>query len=187
MPKFTTDWYDYGRYYDEIADSLTDKSTFIEIGCWEGRSIIDLATLCKLKGKKPKIYAVDVWADCVKEETQLNIIKELGGSNKLYQRFLDNCNEAGVGDIIWPIRSSSSRASTFFNDNSVDIIFIDAGHTYEEVCQDILDWFRVVKIGGILSGHDYDSEPVIKAVHDTLGKKNITEKSGHVWKFIKDK
>lgn len=179
-------WFDYWKFYDEVALELNDKSTFIEVGTWLGRSIIHLAQRLKYLRVKPKIYCVDVWNDSVKEESQLNFIKELGGPNKLFDQFIDNCIEGGVGDMIWPIRSSSTRASTFFNDNTVDFIFIDAGHTYEDVCSDILNWFRVVKKGGILCGHDYDSEPVMRAVHDSLGEKNIIVKPGHVWYFKKD-
>lgn len=178
-------WFDYAEFYDELALSFGNRTTFIEVGSWLGRSIIHLAKKLQERQIWPKIYCVDVWSDCVKEEAQLKFIKDLGGPNKLFDQFISNCNEAGVGEMIWPIRSSSVRVSTFFNNNTVDCIFLDAGHTYEDVCSDILHWFRVVKKGGILAGHDYDSAPVIKAVHDSLGKENIIEKPGHVWYYIK--
>lgn len=184
--KFGENWFDYWKFYDELAESFTNRSSFIEVGTWLGRSIIHMALKLQELQIRPKIYCVDVWSDCVQEQAQLDFIKKLGGPDKLFKQFIDNCNEAGVGDMIWPVRSSSLRASTFFNDNTVDVIFIDAGHTYSDVCQDITSWFRVVKKGGILCGHDYDSTPVIKAVHDSLGKKNIVEKSGHVWRYRKE-
>ena len=42
-----------------------------------------------------------------------------------------------------------------FNDNSLDFVFIDGNHTFEYVVEDIAQWSKKVKVGGIVSGHDY--------------------------------
>ena len=51
---------------------------------------------------------------------------------------------------------SSIQASEKFEDNSLDIVFIDADHTYKAVKKDIQLWWPKVRTGGILAGHDYD-------------------------------
>jgi hypothetical protein len=38
---------------------------------------------------------------------------------------------------------------------SLDFVFIDAGHQYEEVKADLEAWFPKVRKGGVVSGHDY--------------------------------
>jgi hypothetical protein len=56
----------------------------------------------------------------------------------------------------------SLEAVTRFKDESVDMVFLDGGHTYEEVKQDIKAWFP--KTRWIMSGHDFNRDDVKKAV-----------------------
>ena len=42
-----------------------------------------------------------------------------------------------------------------FLDNSLDFVFIDANHTFEYVVNDIAEWSKKVRPGGIISGHDF--------------------------------
>jgi len=53
------------------------------------------------------------------------------------------------------IRKPSMEAVNDFLDNSLDFIYIDANHQYENVVEDIAHWSKKVKPGGIVSGHDY--------------------------------
>jgi hypothetical protein len=69
------------------------------------------------------------------------------------------------------IVGKSDESSKFFEDNSVDVIFIDAGHSYDSVIQDIKSWLPKIKDGGIMSGHDYNSwSGVNKAVNEIFDK-----------------
>jgi len=47
---------------------------------------------------------------------------------------------------------------------SLDFVYIDADHSFDNVMQDIIVWAERVRIGGIVSGHDYDNEDVKTAV-----------------------
>lgn len=40
-------------------------------------------------------------------------------------------------------------------DNSLDFVYIDGDHSYDFVMQDIIIWGRKIRLGGIISGHDY--------------------------------
>lgn len=42
-----------------------------------------------------------------------------------------------------------------FDDESLDFVFIDGDHTFDNVMLDIILWSRKVKKGGIVAGHDY--------------------------------
>lgn len=43
-----------------------------------------------------------------------------------------------------------------FEDNSLDWVYIDANHEFDFVMQDLIEWSKKVKPGGIVAGHDYD-------------------------------
>lgn len=42
-----------------------------------------------------------------------------------------------------------------FDDNSLDFVYLDANHEFVHVVNDIAAWEPKVKVGGIISGHDY--------------------------------
>ena len=42
-----------------------------------------------------------------------------------------------------------------FKDGSLDFVYIDGNHTFEYVINDIAEWSKKVRKGGIISGHDY--------------------------------
>lgn len=97
--------------------------------------------------------------------------------------FGPNSNRAGVltlapiprlkkeyGDRFEAIELPSVEAAKRFVDRSLDIVYIDAGHLYEQVLADIKAWKPKVKKGGILCGHDYGhgQNPGVKRAVDKL-------------------
>ena len=91
-----------------------------------------------------------------------------------------NLNIEGVREMITDIKSISWEAASKFDNESVDFVFIDAGHDYESVTKDISCWFPKIKKGGIISGHDYFNSiefggnfGVKKAVDEFFGEKNL--------------
>ena len=72
-------------------------------------------------------------------------------------------------------RRSSMDAVVDVADESLDFVFIDADHKYTSVCNDIQEWSKKVRIGGIVSGHDYyktrgENLGVINAVNEHVAK-----------------
>lgn len=53
------------------------------------------------------------------------------------------------------IKELSMEAVKRFEDNSLDFVYIDGNHEDPYVTQDITEWSKKVKSGGIVSGHDY--------------------------------
>lgn len=59
-----------------------------------------------------------------------------------------------------------------FTDDSLDFVYIDANHNYENVIEDITLWNKKVRVGGVISGHDYIkrtrpvTQRVVEAVND---------------------
>lgn len=53
------------------------------------------------------------------------------------------------------IRKFSLDAVNDFEDESLDFVYIDSNHDYENCKADIKAWSKKVKKGGIVAGHDY--------------------------------
>lgn len=53
------------------------------------------------------------------------------------------------------IRATSLEASLWVEQESLDFVFIDGSHVFNEVMLDILLWTPKVRYGGIVAGHDY--------------------------------
>lgn len=76
------------------------------------------------------------------------------------------------------IKEFSMDAVGKFEDNSLDFVYIDANHREPNVTQDITEWFKKVKPGGIIAGHDYvrhrkEGYQVIEAVNRYTNNNNI--------------
>ena len=53
------------------------------------------------------------------------------------------------------VQKFSMDAVKDFEDNSLDFVYIDANHDFRHVTEDVEEWNKKVKPGGILYGHDY--------------------------------
>lgn len=53
------------------------------------------------------------------------------------------------------IKKYSQDALKDFADKSLDFVYIDANHDVRHVIDDIDDWSKKIRPGGIISGHDY--------------------------------
>lgn len=53
------------------------------------------------------------------------------------------------------IRANSMDAVRDIPDGSLDFVYIDANHTFDFVMQDIIEWSKKVRKGGMVAGHDY--------------------------------
>jgi len=88
------------------------------------------------------------------------------------------------------IKKFSMDAVKDFEDESLDFVFIDANHGFEYCYDDIREWSKKVKKGGIVSGHDYTRYMwgVKKAVDTWVKENNISPLfliGNSVWFYVK--
>jgi len=57
------------------------------------------------------------------------------------------------------IRKFSMDAVKDFEENSLDFVYIDAHHGLKYIVEDLWEWTKIVRPGGIISGHDYAITP----------------------------
>lgn len=82
-------------------------------------------------------------------------------------------------DRLIPIKGYSYDVADQLPNNSMDLIFIDADHSYESVKKDIAAYTPKLKDNGILSGHDIDYPGVNKAVRELI--KDFDVGPNNVW------
>jgi hypothetical protein len=46
-----------------------------------------------------------------------------------------------------------------YTDGSLDFVYIDGDHSFPYIAQDIYEWSKKVRVGGMVSGHDYFNTP----------------------------
>jgi hypothetical protein len=172
-PNFGENWFTYPNLYSEMVSRFGDGSKFVEVGSWKGKSSAYMAVEIINSGKKIDFYCVDTWLGSV--EHLLDDYKD--GINNLYDIFLENMKP--LENFYNPIRTYSKNAANLFRDKSLDFVFIDASHEYEDVRDDILSWLPKVKEGGVIAGHDYYPydynyfQGVKKAVNEILGGQEL--------------
>lgn len=153
----------------------------VEVGVNKGR--YSKWIMYKMRKNKPKLFLVDnypvyedfgYYADPVRqkacyEEAKIRL-----------EKF--NCE--------WVLKSSMEAVKDFL-DESLDFVFIDANHHYEYVVNDIAEWSKKIKKGGIVSGHDYSKHMFeVKAALDGWVKSRkikpwfLTEKH-NCWLYVK--
>lgn len=181
-------WFDYQGLYSHFVFQANENAKFVEVGSWLGASICYLATEAKNYQKNMKIYAVDTWAGAANDLAHEKIVRENGGPSQMLNMFVKNMQNAGVGDMITPIMNHSTEASKQFEDNSLDFVFIDASHQYQDVKNDLKHWLPKVKKGGIIAGHDYvpghpeSNIGVVKAVNEFFNYKSLEiGPAGRTW------
>lgn len=105
------------------------------------------------------LYGVDVYGDHHDTKEYIKALKNIG-----------------MGRNYWLLRMTFEEALDAFPDEHFDFVYIDGyAHNGEERGKTIFDWFKKVKVGGMIAGHDYhETWPLVQicvdALSDTLGQ-----------------
>lgn len=134
-----------------------------EIGVLEGEYS---EVLCK-SNPEAKLYGIDPYKpyrgyhDYTRRETFKKVFEKAKARLSQY-----NCQI---------IRKFSMDAARDFTDESLDFVYIDGNHSFQSVTNDIVEWSKKVKPGGIISGHDYIKHRKPTSIHVYEVVKGYTE------------
>ena len=124
----------------------------VEIGTWKGRSTIALATGLAGRGR---VFAVD-------PHLVVPTIPHM--STDRVPELRANLDAAGVADRVELVRERSHDARARFENESIDLLFIDGNHKYEFVLQDIVDWTPTLRPGAVVGFNDFNLQGVRRAL-----------------------
>ena len=133
-------WFSYQDLYDNASTILNNGDTFVEVGTWFGKSTNYLLTKLKECGKVINFTTVDTFKGTDNEELHQNIVGTFNGD--IFYEFIDNTVLSNNYDSFNIIKDTSHNAANQFSNNSINYIMLDAGHSYEDVKNDINIWYN---------------------------------------------
>ena len=157
--KLPETWTDIEGWFTDLeAEALTSAiggyrlgQTYVELGSYKGRSTAVLAAHARETGAT--FFAVDRWQQTVGVCPGL---PQFGGGDIEY--LSDFCRNLAALDLlrhVQPLCLMTTEAARLCADDSVDMIFHDAGHEYGAVEADLRAWLPKLRVGGIWALHDY--------------------------------
>lgn len=145
-----------------LVDLLKEKNrddvlVGVEIGCANGD------TSAHLLRNLPHLHwtGVDPYVDYIDWNSN-----NLGNQQREYEK-LNRKIMQEYPDRTAFLRMTSDEAVTQIPDSSLDFVFIDGLHTYEQVTIDCQNYYPKVKQGGLFAGHDYT---IIDGVHRAVNE-----------------
>lgn len=140
-------FFSFRSVYDLALSELNDPSIWVEVGCWQGKSLV-YAVVESLRQNRPiEFHAVDIWTLHPKHHNE-----KLKSDSDLYEAFMHNIKP--IQQHVNIHRILSWDAAELFADGSVDFVMIDADHSYESVIRDMRAWWPKIRPGGRMVGDD---------------------------------
>ena len=147
---------------DPNFKTMIDKyqpESIIEVGSWLGDSAIHMASL-----SKADILCVDTWLGSWEwytkfrqEDHWYGRLETLAGYPSVYYNFLSNIMISGYQDRITPLPLDSLSAARIVKDLELnsDLIYVDAGHGFDQVLKDLEAWYPLTNKA--IFGDDWDT------------------------------
>lgn len=159
------------------ANALNRGDTWAEVGTWRGRSLA-AAVLSVPYGAN--VVAVDHWQGSEEERATFHADAEDAYTDFLELRQTLDVMRPGVLRVI---EGESAVAAGQFADRSLAGVFIDGSHDYRGFIADLHAWGPKVRRGGLLCGHDANSDTIAMALNEVLGDW-WTRTVGSIWRML---
>jgi predicted O-methyltransferase YrrM len=127
--------------YEELAllcRFARSAFSIAELGCYKGRSLIAMG----LANPQVELYGIDSFGDMSYRGYQGSTLEETKS----------NLASRGVKAMFY-VGTTDEVASRF--DKTIDMLHVDAGHSYQECMNDLLNYTPKIAPGGVVCIHDY--------------------------------
>ena len=136
-----------------ILEQLNKNSKLVEVGVWKG----DFSKQIWNISSPSLLVLVDSWTF---DEKVRGCAPQVSGEEPLSQNFFDQAKKDTYDKFkniqnVHILDFNSQEASSKYEDNFFDYIYIDAEHTYQAVTKDLEVWYPKLKKNGTLFGDDY--------------------------------
>jgi hypothetical protein len=149
-------WWGHVPFAHWLATSLRPQ-VMVELGTFSGVSFSAFCEAMRRQNIPGRCYAIDTWSD----EEQYGM-----RDDSTFIELRDFCRTE-FGDFAELVRSTFKDALPNFGNGSIDLLHIDAPHSYDSVKEEFDSWLPKL------------SERAVVLLHDT----NIREAGFGVWRF----
>jgi|GEM_PF-4560300 len=141
-----------------LAKNVLNKNPhayMCELGSWKGGSALVIASAIKMYGsKEAKLVCIDTW-QAPDDTSETNaLLSQEAKSKDIQSIFKANITHMMFDEIVECLRGTSWDAMNHFDDQTFDLIFIDADHRYSFIREDLKNMAPKVKENGLFMGHD---------------------------------
>jgi hypothetical protein len=151
------------KVISSIINNYPSNSLVVEVGVWKGWSTTNIL---KNLNKDYKYVCVDWFKGSPTESCE-------GANPKVVRELFEKrLKENDLLHKVEIIENESTLASKGFENNSIDVLFLDGAHTEPYFTNDVIAWSPKIKVNGIFCGHDWS------AVGRTA-KELFTEENGY--------
>lgn len=144
----------------------------VEIGSFAGEFAVMMAPYFQ------QIYCVDPWEFNSVEETREGATQDMldifdGVTGRQVSRWFDE-NTQGIHNISKKVLYDHEYLLVW-NNEGIDVIYIDSIHTFDAVAATFVRWWPKLKVGGYMCGHDCSSaypgvRQMLKSMNLILGQ-----------------
>lgn len=134
--------------YELITKYVNAESIVVELGSFAGVSSELFALHCK------KLYCIDPWLPY----WEINDSEKICIAESKFDSMVKNYNN------IIKYKLNSVEAILKFEDNSLDLVYIDSDHSSENLQKEIVSWLPKIKNNGYIAGHDINLPTVFNVV-----------------------
>lgn len=152
------------RFLGLLAACVPAEGPIVEIGSFQGRSTVMLASVASHYGLGP-VIAIDP------HNSPILFDHETNPEASSYQDFLTSIRAAGVADQVEPRRAYSADVATSW-DKPIRLLWVDGDHSYQGAKKDCDGFLPHLAPGGIVAFHDALNAfpgPIRVFVEDILG------------------
>ncbi len=156
------------RLLYRVVTGLSGPGEIAEIGSWKGKSTVALSLAVKRAGRGETVYAIDHHHG-VAEDTGLGKRTPQGST---WSAFLSVISEAGVNDVVKPLRMTSLAGARWLKRKGVELKFllVDGAHDEEGVTKDLDAFFPLVLPGGFIALDDAEPDGYCPGVYRAYRK-----------------
>jgi len=134
-----------------------------EVGVWKGHNTEHIIKVLPIK----KIYAIDPWIPFSSSEHDA---KTMSIAEQATRKRLSR-----YGNKVEIIKSTADKAVKLLPEK-MDFIYIDGNHDYEYVKNDIENYYKKLRVGGILAGDDIQNRRIPNGVAKALAEFTVKKK-----------
>ena len=175
------------NYLMQHLINMMEDPIYVETGVSAGRSISFILQKCP---SIKRAYGVDFWSENTDTfERSGDTHYSQAHSDRAFLSASNRILSSGHKDKVTLIKEDVAVAVDHFEDNSIDLLFLDHYLNKKDVEECLPMWYNKVKVGGYFAGHDWIYAGVKKSVlnfREQYDIKPLLSVSGGEWVWKKD-